>query len=154
MSQEISTIPLNAIQIKNLLSYIDSSFDENIKEKIFCKLGDECYNLSGTDDWIKNFKNNHQKLIESINNDNLSPYWERLEFIENDSILVLTGKKVTKCACALGNSANPPKSLCNYCCKSYQKNIFSNFFNKNVEIEITESFILGGERCSTKIYIK
>jgi hypothetical protein len=58
-----------------------------------------------------------------------------------------------KCACALGDVENPPKSLCNYCCKTFQEDVFSELFQKKVRVEITESSILGGKRCSTAIYI-
>ncbi len=143
---------LNPQQMRNVFVYIDSNQSEEVKKDIFGKLGQECfYSLKG---WVDSIGNNIQKLMDDVNVRDLSPYWEKLQFNEDRSVLYLTGKKVGKCVCALGNVAHPPKSLCNYCCKRFQENVFGTFLGKEVTVEITESCILGGERCSTAIHIK
>ncbi len=143
---------LNAEQMRNVFAYIDSNQNENVKQDIFENLGHECFKSSKK--WVDSIGNDIQKVMEDVNLRDLSPYWEKLQFNEDESILYLTGKKVERCACALGNLENPPKSLCNYCCKKFQEEVFGTFLGKDVTVEITESYILGGERCSTAIHIK
>jgi hypothetical protein len=144
---------LNAQQMRNVFAYIDSNQSEEVKKDIFGKLGQECFH--GLKEWVDSIgRHNIQKVIDDVNIRDLSPYWEKLQFDEDKSILYLTGKKVASCACALGNVENPPKSLCNYCCRKFQEEVFGTFIGKEVRVEITESRILGGERCSTAIHIK
>jgi hypothetical protein len=143
---------LNPQQMRNVFVYIDSNQSEKVKKDIFEKLGHECFN--SLKEWVDSIGNDIQKVMDDVNVKDLSPYWEKLQFNEDKSVLYLTGKKVERCACALGNVENPPKSLCNYCCKKFQEEVFGTFIGKEVTVEITESYILGGERCSTAIHIK
>jgi len=142
---------MNKEQMKNMFQYFDDYKNEKVKEDIFCHLGHECFKTAKT--WVESFGGNVQKFIDEVNIENKSPWWEKFEFNTGKSILYLTGKVVDKCVCALGDVAKPPKSLCNYCCKTFQEDIFGTLFNKKVNVEITESSILGGKRCSTAIYI-
>jgi hypothetical protein len=153
MANEVPLIDMNKEQVKNILKYIDSMNNRNIKRDIFCQLGNECFNSGHTKEWVMGFKNDYQSFIDNVNIKDMSPYWEKFEFNEDKSILYLTGKKVTQCVCAFGNTKNPPESLCKYCCKTFQEKIFRMLFNRNVNVEITESSILGGERCNTAIHI-
>ncbi len=144
---------LNTQQMRNVFAYIDSNQSEQVKEDIFGKLGQECFHSLKA--WVDSIgPNNIQRVIDDVNVRDLSPHWERLQFNEDKSILYLTGKKVTRCVCPLGDLENPPKSLCNYCCKRFQEEVFGTFIEKEVTVEITDSYILGGERCSTAIHIK
>jgi sulfatase modifying factor 1 len=40
-----------------------------------------------------------------------------------------------------------------HCCKKFQKTLWGDLLNTKVEVEITDAFILGGERCNTTIHI-
>lgn len=143
---------LNPQQMRNVFRHIDSHQSEEVKKDIFEKLGQECF--LGLKEWVDSIGTNIQKLMDDVNVRDMSPYWEKLQFNEDRSVLYLTGKKVERCACALGNVEHPPKSLCNYCCRKFQEQVFGTFLGKEVTVEITESYILGGERCSTAIHIK
>lgn len=143
---------LNAQQMRNMFVYIDSNQSETVKKDIFEKLGHECFRRSK--EWVDSVGNNIEKLMDDVNVRDVSPYWQKLQFNEDRSILYLTGRKVGKCVCPLGNLESPPKSLCNYCCRKFQEEVFGVFLGKEVTVEITESCILGGERCSTAIHIK
>jgi hypothetical protein len=94
-----------------------------------------------------------QAFLDRVNVEHASPYWEKLEFNSDKSILFLTGKIVQGCVCAFGECDKPPVSLCNYCCKTFQEKMFSTLFDRNVEVKVTESFIYGGERCNTEIHL-
>ena len=82
-----------------------------------------------------------------------SVYWESLEFNEDRSVLKLTGKKVEGCACAFADCPNPPKSLCHFCCKNFQQELFGMLLGQKVNVEITKAFLLGDESCETLIHL-
>jgi hypothetical protein len=144
---------MNHEQVKSILGYIDRTQPEHVRQDIFCQLGRQCFKAHNLYDWVVSYQDNVQAFFDRVNIENASPYWEKLEFNQDGSILYLTGKIVKKCACAFGDSENPPVSLCQYCCKIFQENFFGTLFKKKVEVEITASYILGDERCSTAIHL-
>ena len=148
-----SHVPLemNHEQVKNILKFIDFSQTELIKEQIFSQLGYECFYSRNLNEWIRQCEGDVQAFLDRINVEKSSKYWESLEFNDDHTMLILTGKKVEGCACSFADCANPPLSLCQYCCKNFQQEFFAMLLGQPVEVEITEAFLLGDERCSTII---
>jgi predicted ArsR family transcriptional regulator len=66
---------------------------------------------------------------------------------------VLTGKKVLGCACAFADCAQPPRALCDYCCKNFQQELFGMLLGREVEVEITAAYLYGDDRCNTIIHV-
>jgi hypothetical protein len=149
----IPQIEINQDQVKNILRYIDSSQSEPIKTDIFSQLGRECFCTRKLDKWVESYHGDVQAFLDRVNIQNASPYWERLEFTEDRKTLILTGRKVERCACEFANCPEPPQSLCLYCCKSLQQELFGALLGRKVEVTITDSYLLGGERCSTTIHL-
>jgi hypothetical protein len=147
-------LQMNLGQVRNLLKHIDATLDETVKMRIFTQLGHECFHCNHFDRWIEKFKGDVQKFMDSINVQHQSVYWESLVFSADQSQLSLTGREVDKCACPFADCSAPPLSLCNYCCKSFQEEIFKSLFGKQVEVTITESYLWGNRRCSTVIDIR
>ena len=150
-----SRIPqeMNQGQVRNVLKFIDASQDESVKESIFSQLGHECFYARKLDGWIAQYSGDVQAFLDRVNVQHASKYWERLEFSEDGTVLVLTGKKVEGCACAFADCFQPPQSLCHYCCKNFQQELFGMLLGQKVEVKITESYLLGDERCSTTIHL-
>ena len=144
---------MNHQQVKNILSYIDQTQPEDVKRDVFNQLGYECFYTRKMVEWIAPYQDNIQAFLDRVNIEDKSPYWKQLAFNEDASILYLTGKKRSECACTFAACEQPPLSLCQYCCKTFQENVFSTLFRRKVEVEITESILLGGERCSTAIHL-
>lgn len=144
---------MNQEQVKNLLRFIDSSQSEAIKDSIFSQLGYECFYARNLDKWIKQYTEDVQAFLDNVNVHHKSRYWERLEFNADRTALILTGKKVRGCACAFADCSQPPKSLCHYCCKNFQQELFGTLLGRKVKVEITEAHLFGDERCSTTIHI-
>jgi hypothetical protein len=144
---------MNQEQVKNILKFIDVSQDESVKESIFSQLGHECFYARRLDDWIGQYTGNVQAFLDRINVEKASKYWERLESTEDGTTLILTGRKVEGCACAFADCSQPPLSLCHYCCKSFQQELFGMLLGRKVEVEITEAYLLGNERCSTTVHL-
>ena len=140
-------------QVRNIIKYIDVTQSESVKESIFSQLGRECFYTRKLNVWIGPYQENVQAFLDRVNIEKASKYWERLEYNEEQTVLILTGKKVAGCACAFAECAEPPQSLCAYCCKTFQEEMFGKLLGRKVEVEITEAYLLGDERCSTKIHL-
>jgi hypothetical protein len=144
---------MNQEQVKNLLKFIDASEDEAVKQRVFGQLGHECFCARKLDAWIQPYRGDVQAFLDRVNVMQASKYWERLEFTADRATLVLTGRKVQGCACAFADCFQPPHALCHYCCKNFQQEMFGMLLGRPVEVHITESYLLGGERCSTTIQL-
>ena len=142
---------MNQEQVKNILKFIDASQSESVKTRIFHQLGYECFYARKLDEWIDQYRGDVQAFLDRVNIQHASKYWESLEFTEDRTMLILTGKHVQGCACAFADCSHPPLSLCQYCCKNFQQVLFGRLLGQTVEVTITESYLLGGERCSTTI---
>ena len=153
MNKTRSSIPMNQGQVNNLLIYIDSNLDEATKIELFTQLGHGCFHCRHIVQWVAGFEGDVQKFLDHVNIDHNSKYWESLVFSPDKSRLILTGKEVDGCACSYAEGDDPPLSLCKSCCKSFQLELFSCLLGKPVEVTITESYLLGGKRCSTIIDI-
>ena len=153
MSKPRTFQDMNQEQVRNLLKFVDASQGEAVKESIFSQLGHECFYARKLDAWIGQYTGNVQAFLDRVNVQKTAKYWERLEFTPDGKTLVLTGKKVEGCACAFADCEQPPLSLCNYCCKNFQQEMFGTLLGQKVEVTITESYLLGGERCNTEIHL-
>ncbi len=145
-------VPIDQRQIQNVLRFVDSSMDESVKRQIFERLGSEHTTKDSYINWINGYKKDIKSFFEMVNT-NKDTYWEKLEYNPDLSAIKVTGRIVDKCACPYAQCENPPKSLCNYCCKNYQKEMFEMLLEKKVNVQIDDSFLLGGKRCSTTIFI-
>jgi hypothetical protein len=145
-------VPIDQRQIQNVLRFVDSSMHESVKKQIFERLGLEHTTNDRYVSWINGYKKDLKSFFEMVNT-NKDTYWEKLEYNPDLSAIKVTGRLVDKCACSYAQCENPPKSLCNYCCKNYQKQMFEMLLEKKVKVQIDESFLLGGKRCSTTIFI-
>ena len=153
MKQPTSPQDMNQEQVKNILKFIDASQSEAIKDRIFSQLGHECFYARKLDAWIDPYRGKVQAFLDRVNLEHASKYWERLEFTEDHTKLLLTGKRVEQCACAFAACAQPPRSLCQYCCKNFQQELFGRLLGQSVEVTITEAYLLGDARCSTVIQL-
>jgi hypothetical protein len=144
---------MNQGQVKNILKFIELSQDKVIKEQIFRQLGKECFYCRELDKWVGEYTENVQVFLDWVNVEKASKYWERLEFDDARTMLILTGKKVEGCACAFADCSQPPLSLCQSCCKSFQEELFGTLLGQKVEVEISRAFLLGDDRCSTIIHL-
>jgi hypothetical protein len=144
--------PINKNQVRELLKFIDSSVNETDKEKIFNKLGTECLYSRNYDKWVVGFRDNPDEYFNRVKRGE-SKYWEKLEYDKEKSVITLVGRKFQTCVCEYGQCDQPPASLCNYCCKRFQEELFGLLLDRKVSVRIDESIILGGERCSTTIFV-
>jgi hypothetical protein len=146
-------VPVDSRQIRNVLCYIDSSMDESVKKSIFERLGAEHLTHPDFINWINDNKKNIKGYFDRINSNN-DTYWEKIEYDPEASTIKITGKTFDRCACSYAQCENPPLSLCNYCCIGFQKIMFEMLLEKPViKVQLDESFLLGGNRCSSTVFI-
>lgn len=148
-----SAIDMSEKQVQEILKFIDTSFDDPVREKVFNRLGYECFHSRQMDKWIGKYTSNVQAFLDMVNVEKKSVYWESLEFNEDRSVLKLTGKKVEGCACAFADCPNPPRSLCHFCCKNFQQELFGMLLAQKVNVEITKAYLLGDDSCDTLIHL-
>ncbi len=144
---------MNEEQVRSLLKFIDSSQTEIVKENIFSELCYDCFYSNNLDKWIDNFTDDVQAFLERINIEKKSKYWKILELNDEHTELKLIEKEVQECACAFADCQNLPMSLCYYCCKNFQQQLFGKLLNRQVEVIIDKSFLLGDKSCDTTIKI-
>ena len=151
--KETPIVPVDSRQVQNLLSYIESSMDELDVKNIFERLGAEHLTHPGFVNFINETKKNIKGYFDKINSKG-DTYWEKIEYNSETSTIKITGKPADRCACAYAQSENPPLSLCNHCCIGFQKRMFEMLLDKPIKkVELTESYLLGGHRCSSIIYV-
>jgi hypothetical protein len=151
--KETPLVPVDSRQIQNLLSYIESSMDESAVKNIFERLGAEHLTHPGFVNFINETKKNIKGYFDKINS-NGDTYWEKIEYNSEASTIKIIGKQADRCACAYAQNENPPISLCNHCCIGFQKRMFEMLLGVPVtKVELDESYLLGGKRCSSTIHI-
>ena len=121
--------PMNKNQVREVLKFIDSSVNESDKEKIFNKLGTECLYTRNYDEWVIGFRDNLDEYFNRVARGE-SKYWEKLEYDKEKSVITLVGRKFQNCVCEYGQCKEPPESLCNYCCKRFQEELFGLLLEK------------------------
>ena len=140
-------------QIQNLLIYVESSIDDPAKTDIFKRLGAEHLTQPQFAGFINESKKNIKGYFNYINSGQ-DTYWEKIVYDADSSTITITGKKVDRCACAYAQNENPPLSLCHTCCTNFQKVMFEMLLDKPVtKVQTDEAYLLGGNRCSTTLYI-
>jgi hypothetical protein len=143
-------VPVDTRQIQNLLYYVENSMDETVKKSVFERLGYEHTTEIGFINWINGYKSDLKSFFDRVNS-NKDTYWEKIEYDPEKSVIRIIGKPVDKCACPYAQCQNAPKSLCHYCCKSFQISMFRMLLERPVKVQIDEGFLLGDKRCSTTI---
>jgi len=151
MDKKHVPMPMNQEQVRNVLKFVDATQSEETKRAIFGQLGRACFECGHHADWLAPFKEDVQVFLDRVNVEQKSIFWERLAYSDDGTALILTGRKVMGCVCAFAECSQPPLALCHYCCKQYQEVFFETLLGRPVEVEITEAFLLGDERCSTII---
>lgn len=147
-------IKLNAQQIKNTLKFIEDTQGEDAKRSIFGELGRQCFHAAGIAKRMEQYRGRAEDYLKRVNEDHAVPYWESILPGGGGNSYILTGVPVDRCVCSFYDGKDTPLSLCDHCCRQFQRQLFSTLFDREVEIDITESCLKGGNRCSTVIRLE
>jgi predicted hydrocarbon binding protein len=129
-----------------LLSIMGEQLDDATRGRILQALGRECARDYGP--LFNRYRGDLQGFLAKIK----TAWVERTDYNEKTGILSLVGKPAP-CACPLVKAGRTPAEFCD-CTLGWQQAAFSTVLGKPVSVEITESVLRGGSRCSFRIGIK
>ncbi len=150
-SKDDLTYKINPAQMMAVLTDIDRTKDKTLIDAVFNRLGYQCFHARDyLVEFAKKQQANFQAYVDYVNSDKMK-YWERLDYDKQAGVLKVTSRKFGKCVCAFAQCEKPAKALCTNCCKTFQEELFKGLTGRKAEVEITESILLGGERCRTTV---
>jgi predicted ArsR family transcriptional regulator len=129
-----------------LLSVMGEQLDDATRGKVLQGLGRECAKDYGP--FFSKYRGDLPGFLEKIK----SAWVERTEYDEKTGTLRIIGKPAP-CACPLVKIGRTTAEFCD-CTLGWQQAAFSAVLGKPVSVEIEESVLRGGSRCSFRIGTK
>jgi len=129
-----------------LLTIMGEQLDEATRNKILQSLGSQCSQPYAA--FFNKYRGNLQGFLDKIK----TAWVERTEYDEKTGILRVIGKPAP-CACPLVKAGRTPVEFCD-CSRGWTQAAFATVLGKPVSVEIEESVLRGGTRCSFRIGTK
>lgn len=129
-----------------MLSIMGDDLDPAVRLKILRSLGRECAQDYGA--LFQKYRGDIKGFLAKIQ----TAWVERAEYDEKAGLLRVIGKPAP-CACPLVKVGRTPGEFCD-CTLGWQEAAFSTVLGKPVAVEIEESVLRGGTRCSFRITFK
>jgi predicted hydrocarbon binding protein len=129
-----------------LLSVMGEQLDDATRGKVLQGLGRECAKDYGA--FFNKYRGNLQGFLDKIK----TAWVERTEYDEKTGMLLVVGKPAP-CACPLVRMGRTPAGFCD-CSRGWTQAAYSTVLGKPVTVEIEESVLRGGSRCSFRIGTK
>ena len=129
-----------------LLAIMGEQLDDATRNKILRSLGSRCFQPYGP--FFNKYRGDLQGFLEKIK----TAWVERTEYDEKTGMLRTIGKPAP-CACPLVKMGRTPAEFCD-CSRGWTQTAFSTVLGKPVTVEIEESVLRGGSRCSFRICTK
>jgi predicted ArsR family transcriptional regulator len=129
-----------------LLAVMDEQLDDATRSKILQSLGSQCSQPYAA--FFKKYSGNLQGFLDKIK----TAWVEQTEYDEKTGILRTIGKPAP-CACPLVQAGRTPVEFCE-CSRGWTQAAFSTVLGRPVSVEIEESVLRGGSRCSFRIGVK
>ena len=129
-----------------LLSVMGEQLDDTTRGKILLGLGSQCAQDYGP--FFSKYRGDLEGFLAKIK----TAWVERTEYDETTGILRVIGKPAP-CACPLVKMGRTTAEFCD-CSRGWTQAAFSTVLGKPVTVEIEESVLRGGSRCSFRIGTK
>lgn len=129
-----------------LLAIMAEQLDDATRNKILQSLGNRCSQDYGP--FFNKYRGDLQGFLDKIK----TAWVERTDYDEKTGILRVVGKPAP-CACPLVKAGRTPVEFCD-CSRGWTQAAFSTVLGKPVIVEIEESVLRGGSRCSFRIGTK
>ena len=129
-----------------LLTVMGEQLDDAGRDKILQSMGSQCSQDYGP--FFNKYRGNLQGFLDKIK----TAWVERTEYDEKTGILRVIGKPAP-CACPLVKAGRTPAEFCD-CSRGWTQAAFATVLGKPVTVEIEESVLRGGSRCSFRVGIK
>jgi predicted hydrocarbon binding protein len=129
-----------------LLSVMDEQLDAATRGKVLQGMGRECSREYSP--LFNKYRGDLQGFLAKIK----TAWVERTEYDEKTGILLTVGKPAP-CGCPLVKAGRTTAEFCD-CSRGWTQAAFSTVLGKPVSVEIEESVLRGGSRCSFRIGTK
>ena len=129
-----------------LLAVMAEQLDDATRGKILQSLGSQCAQDYGP--FFNKYRGDLPGFLEKIK----TAWVERTEYNEKTGMLRTVGKPAP-CACPLVKAGRTPAEFCD-CSRGWTQAAFSTVLGRPVSVEIEESVLRGGKRCSFRIGTK
>ena len=129
-----------------LLTIMGDDLDPAVRLKILQSLGRECSQDYGP--FFSKYRGDLKGFLAKIQ----TAWVERVELDEQAGLLRVIGKPAP-CACPLVKTGRTPARFCD-CSRGWTQSAFSTVLGRPVAVEIEESVLRGGTRCSFRITFK
>jgi predicted hydrocarbon binding protein len=129
-----------------LLAVMAEQLDAATREELLRSMGAKCSQDYGP--FFNKYRGDLQGFLDKIK----TAWVERTEYDEKTGILRVIGKPAP-CACPLVKAGRTPAEFCD-CSRGWTQSAFSTVLGKPVSVEIEESVLRGGTRCSFRIGTK
>jgi hypothetical protein len=129
-----------------LVTIMGKDLDGATRDKIWMRLGRAC---------AQDYRPFFQKYRGNLSgfHDKIKTAWlESAEYDEKTGVLRVAGKPAP-CACPLVKPGRTPTDFCN-CSAGWQQEAYSIVLDKPVTVEIEETVLRGGKRCSFRIAVQ
>jgi len=129
-----------------LLDVMGEQLDDASRGKILQSLGSQCSQPYGP--FFNKYRGDLQGFLDKIK----TAWVERTEYDEKTGILRVIGKPAP-CACPLVKAGRTPVEFCD-CSRGWTQAAFATVLGRPVSVEIEESVLRGGSRCSFRVGTK
>jgi predicted ArsR family transcriptional regulator len=129
----------------NLIEILSKKLDKKEFNEIFHEMGRNCSNLI---DLIKEHRNDPDGYFKMLK----ERWHEDAIFDREKGAITITSSERTECACPMIGACRPPDIVCN-CSLGWQEQTFETVLGKKVKVELKESILRGGKRCTFEVQI-
>jgi hypothetical protein len=129
-----------------LLGIMNDQLDDATQNKILQSLGSQCSQPYAA--FFNKYRGNLPGFLDKVK----TAWVERTEYDEKTGILRVIGKP-GPCACPLVKAGRTPAEFCD-CSRGWTQAAYSTVLGRVVSVEIEESVLRGGSRCSFRIGTK
>ena len=129
-----------------LLAVLDEQLDEAARGRVLQGLGRQCAQDYGA--FFAKYRGDLQGYLDKVK----TAWVERTEYDEKTGILRVIGKP-GPCGCPLVKAGRTPAGFCE-CSRGWNQAAFATVLGRPVSVEIEESVLGGGSRCSFRVGVK
>lgn len=138
-------IPFIKRRYGKLLELLEGQMDESKLNDLLQHLGAYCAMSSS-------HLNAHKGDIDGFIKDFKAMANEDISYDRNSQIVTIVGPERSECFCPLVDTKATTKTVCN-CSLGWQKHTYETLLGKKVHVELTESVVRGGKRCTFKVHV-
>jgi predicted ArsR family transcriptional regulator len=128
-----------------LLEILSRKMDEKTLDDALRQLGAYCASTLPLIDRHKGDVDGYIREFKKLANEDIT-------YDREKGVITITGPERGDCYCPLVDRRSTPKVVCN-CSLGWQEYTYETLLGRNVRVELTESVVRGGKRCTFVVHI-